>query len=399
MNAFQSACDDVGLIGSRLRESLAPQVQAALVARQARDVIRLTGPTGTGKELVATLLHEVSRRALGRRGVLVRVSCSNLSGELFESVLFGYKRGAFTGADTTAQGLLGQARNGTLVLDEVHNLSWEDQGKLLRLVGEREYRPLGSTIVERTDAVIVLSSNVDLLEVARQGKFRRDLLDRAPAKISLPPLWQRREDIGQLAQAFAREAAEQRGWTGFEGFTRRALADIEGAVVEKREESVRRLREFVRDLVFELEAPVDALESAAIGPHLMSFFQLESLDRDRWDREAIDADFDRLVERRTAEQLAALHGVPERTLIKLAQILREVYDSLPEGSNPVPGSYRNLVARMNLATKAALWLMSGARNQAEFRRFFGTKPYEMPPKSVAWQIYHELFGEGGRVRK
>jgi len=399
MNAFQSACDDVGLIGSRLRENLAAQVQAALVARHARDIIRLTGPTGTGKELVATLLHEVSRRVLGRRGELVRVSCSNLRPGLFESVLFGHRRGAFTGALADSQGLLSQARNGTLVLDEVHNLSWEDQGKLLRLMGEREYRPLGSTTVERTDALIVLSSNVDLVEAARQGKFRRDLLDRAPAKISLPPLWQRREDIGQLAQAFAREAADDRGWKEFDGFTRRALADIEGAVVEKREESVRRLREFVRDLVFGLEQPVDALESSSIAPHLMSFFQLEALDRDRWDREAIDDRFDRTVERRTAEQLAALHGVPEQTLLKLTEILREVYDSLPGGSKPVPGSYRNLVARMNLATKAALWLMSGARNQAEFRRFFGTKPYEMPPKSVAWQIYHELFGEGGRPRE
>lgn len=380
-----------------MRENLSAQVQSALVARQAKDVIRLTGPTGTGKELVASLLHEVSRRVLGRRGELVRVSCSNLPAGLFESTLFGHKRGAFTGATADAKGLLRQARNGTLLLDEVQNLGWEDQGKLLRLIGEREFRPLGSTMTERTDAVIVLVSNVDLVEAAKRGEFRRDLLDRAPAKISLPPLWQRREDIGELSQAFAREAAEERGWEEFEGFTRRALADIEGAVLETREESVRRLREMVRDVIFALDEPIDAIESSVLRPHLESFFGLEAIDRDRWDREAIDEGFDLAVERRTAERLAALHGVPEHTLVKLAQILREVYDALPEGENPLPGSYRNLVSRMNLATKAALWLMSGAKNQAEFRRFFGTKPFEMPPKSVAWQIYHELFGEGGRA--
>jgi DNA-binding NtrC family response regulator len=398
MDAFRSACDDIGLVGGRLRENLAAQVQSALVARQAKDVVRLTGPTGTGKELVASLLHEMGRRALGRRGEFVRVSCSNLPAGLFESTLFGHKRGAFTGATADAKGLLRQARNGTLLLDEVQNLGWEDQGKLLRLIGEREFRPLGSTTTERTDALIVLVSNVDLVEAAKRGEFRRDLLDRAQAKIILPPLWQRREDVSELAQSFAREAAGERGWVEFEGFTRRALADIEGAVLEKREESVRRLREMVRDLVFGMSEPVEAIESSVLRPHLEAFFDLETIDRDRWDREAIDAGFDQAVERRTAERLAALHGVPEHTLVKLAQIMREVYDALPEGANPVPGSYRNLVSRMNLATKAALWLMSGARNQAEFRRFFGSRSFEMPPKSVAWQIYHELFGEGGSVR-
>lgn len=397
MDAFRDACDTIGLVGSRLRTDLAPQIQSALVARQGKDVIRLTGPTGSGKELVSSLIHETSRKILGRRGELVAVSCSNLPAGLFESTLFGYTRGAFTGATADARGLLAQAQRGTLVLDEVQNLGLEDQGKLLRLIGEREYRPVGSTRLERTDALIVLVSNADLGAAAEQGTFRRDLLDRAPAKIALPPLWKRREDVAELANAFAEEAAKERGWEIFDGFTRRALADIEGAVVQRKEESVRRLREMIRDLVFGLEEPMEVIESSTLEPHLKAFFDLEDLDRDRWDRDAIDSEFDLIVEARTVEKLASLHGVPERTLIKLAKILREVYESLPEGENPVPGSYRNLVARMGLATKAALWLMSGARNQAEFRRFFGTKPFEMPPKSVAWQLYHDLFSEGGRA--
>lgn len=245
--------------------------------------------------------------------------------------------------------------------------------------------------------MIVLASNADLAAAAARGEFRRDLLDRAPAKIQLPPLWQRREDVAELANAFASEAAEERGWEIFDGFTRRAVADMEGAIVQTKEASVRRLREMVRDLVFGLEEPMEVIESATLEPHLRAFFGLETIDRDAWDREAIDSEFDLVVEARTVERLASLHGVPEQTLIKLAKILREVYESLPQGENPVPGSYRNLVSRMSMATKAALWLMSGATNQAEFRRFFGNKPFEMPPKSVAWQLYHDLFSDGERV--
>lgn len=388
MDAFRNACDAIGLVGRRLRADLANQIKAALVARQGKDVIRLTGPTGSGKELVSSLIHETSRTTLGRRGKLVVLSCSTLPPGHLDVTLFG---------GSGAPGLLRQARQGTLVLDEVQALGLEDQAKLLRLLGEREFLPVGATRVEKSDALFVLSSSADLAGLASEGAFRRDLLDRALAKIHLPPLWKRREDIRELAEAFAEEAANERGWEPFDGFTRRALADIEGAVVEARETSVRRLREMVRDLIFSLDEPVEVIESSALEPHLKAFFGLDHLDRARWDAEAIDDGFDLVVEGRTVERLASLHGIPEHTLVRLTKILREVYEALPSGKNPVPGSYRNLVARMGMATKAALWLMSGATNQAEFRRFFGSKPFEMPPKSVAWQIYHDLFGEEGRA--
>lgn len=391
MNAFRNACDAIGLVGSRLRDDLSGQIKAALVARQGKDVIRLTGPTGSGKEIVSSLIHETSRQVLGRKGEFVALSCACLAPGEFEATLFGQKRAS------GAPGLLRQARSGTLVLDEAQALSHEDQGKLLRLLGEREYRPIGSTMIERTDALIVLTASVDPEEGASEASFRRELLERAVAKINLPALWERREDIRELAGTFADEAAAERGWDPFDGLTRRALADIEGAIVETRVASVRRLREMVRDLIFGLDEPMEVIESATLEPHLKAFFGLDCIDRDRWDREAIDSEFDLIVESRTVERLASLHGVSEQTLIKLAKILREVYESLPQGENPLPGSYRNLVSRMGMATKAALWLMSGATNQAEFRRFFGTKPFEMPPKSVAWQLYHDLFGDEGRA--
>ncbi|AKU92188.1 sigma 54-interacting transcriptional regulator [Vulgatibacter incomptus] len=393
MDAFATTFDKLGIVGSRFREDVASQVQAAVLSRRGRDAVRLAGLTGTGKELVSSLVHEVARCELGRDGEIVEINCGNLSDSLFESSLFGHKRGAFTGANADQAGLLEKAKGGTLVLDEVQNLSLDSQGRLLRLIGEREYRPVGSTSLKRTDALIVLVSNLDLVALTRDGRFRRDLLDRAPAKINLLPLWSRREDISELATTFAREAAGDRGWTEFEGPTRRALADLEGALVEHRETSVRRLRELVRDAVFAFEGqdPI-SLESSAFSKVLRDFYGAGTEDRDAWDRADIEERFDLAIEAQTVARIAELHALPQTTLLKLARVLRELHGSLTGGEKPVPSSYRNLMARTSLATKAALWLLSGARNQSEFRRFFGTNPHEMPPKSVAWQIYHDVFG-------
>jgi|GEM_PF-1055053 len=393
MNVFLESFDRLGIVGSRFREETSLQVQAAVLARRGRDAVRISGSTGTGKELIASLVHDVATRELGRSGELVELNCSNLSDTLFESSLFGHKRGAFTGASADQSGLLEQAKGGTLVLDEVQNLSPEAQGRLLRLLGEREYRPVGSTTLKRTDALLVLVSNLDLVKLANEGRFRRDLLDRAPAKIALTPLWQRREDIPELAQSFAREALGDRGWPDVDGITRRGLADIEAALVEAKESSVRRLRELVRDAVFELQGePPVAIESQAFAGVLRSFYGTGTESRDQWDLQDIEERFDLAVEAQTVARIAELHGLPETTLLKLARVLRELHGSLGTGANAVPSSYRNLMARTSLATKAALWLLSGAKNQSEFRRFFGTNSFEMPPKSVAWQIFHDLFG-------
>ncbi len=395
MDPILHACDRLGIVGTRFREEISAQVQSAVLSRRGRDTVRLTGSTGTGKELVTALVHEVAREQLGREGELVEVNCGNLPEQLFESTLFGHKRGAFTGAANDTKGLLERARGGTLVLDEVQNLSFEAQGRLLRLIGEREYRQVGGTALQRTDALIVLVSNLDLVKLAGEGRFRRDLLDRAPAKIGLLPLWQRREDVSELAQQFALEAAADRGWEGFEGLTRRALADVEGAVVANEESSVRRLREMVRDAVFAAGEPApEKLESAAFEKVLRDFYGADPLaERGSWDREDLEERFDLAVEAQVVRHIAGLHGIPETTLLKLTRVLRELRDSLNTGENAVPNSYRNLMARTSLATKAALWVLTGANNQSEFRKFFGSKNHEMPPKSVAWQLYHDVFGD------
>ncbi len=396
MSAFLGSFDRLGIVGSRFREETAAQVQAAVLSRRGRDAVRISGATGTGKELISSLIHELAKSELGRDGEIVEINCSNLPEQLFESTLFGHKRGSFTGAAADHVGLLERAKNGTLVFDEVQNLSTDAQGRLLRLLGEREYRPVGSTALKRTNALLVLVSNVDLVQLAADGRFRRDLLDRAPAKVALSPLWTRREDIPELAQAFAREAANDRGWTEVDGITRRAVSDIEGALVAAREESVRRLRELVRDAVFALPNPSPtAFESAAFAGVLRDFYGTGAEARDEWDRDDIEERFDLAVEAQTVARIARLHGLPETTLLKLARVLRELHETLSTGENALPASYRNLMARTSLATKAALWLVSGAKNQSEFRRFFGTNPHEMPPKSVAWQIFHDIFNPAG----
>ena len=156
-----------------------------VVLRKGRDVVLLTGPTGAGKEMVSALAHKISELSLQRTGRLVELNCANLGANMFESQLFGYKRGAFTGADRDFEGFACQAKGVPLYSTS----SSRYRSKIRRncyVSGEREYRPLGSTGT-RSDAVIILASNQQLDKLVDAGSFRRDLLDRAPAKITLPP--------------------------------------------------------------------------------------------------------------------------------------------------------------------------------------------------------------------
>ncbi len=391
--AVRQACDEVELVGSELRTHLEREISAKLLLRRGRDVVLLTGPTGSGKERVAAAMHAATRHALGRKGELIEVNCANLGRGLFEAELFGYRRGAFTGADHDHDGLVDRAAGGTLVLDEIQALSADDQARLLRFLGEREYRAVGDGRVRATDAVIVLSSNQDLRELCRTGAFRRDLLDRAMAKVSIPSLYERRRDIGELAQSFALEAGRELGLEEFAGLTRRARADVETAVVRAREVSVRRLRELIRDVVFlaAADAPPEAIESDLMLPVLTAELAFSPADRDAQDQAELAQDYELLVGRARLHELAAEHQVSLTTLHRLSRALQTMIDEM----NDQPRTYRNVVERTNRLAKVALWLVSGARTQAEFRRYFGTLEAEMPTKSVAHQIFYEVFRKPG----
>src|SRR5438309_8157144 len=172
----------------------------------------IPGETGTGKELIASLMHAQSHRAAR---ALVRFNCAAIPGDLAEAELFGHVRGAFTGASQARRGFFAQADGGTLVLDEIGELPLPVQAKLLRALQEGEIQPVGAGKVERVDVRVVACTNRDLAEEARAGRFREDLYYRlAVVDLVVPPLREHREDIPALAGQFVRHYAERFGMDG-----------------------------------------------------------------------------------------------------------------------------------------------------------------------------------------
>ncbi len=178
-----------------------------------RDItVLVRGPTGTGKELIAALVHAESRRA---SGPLVRFNCAAIPGELAEAELFGHARGAFTGAAQARRGFFAEAHGGTLVLDEVGELHLSVQAKLLRVLQEGEIQPVGAGRVEKVDVRVIASTNRDLAADARGGRFREDLYYRlAVVELLVPALGEHLEDIPALAAEFAQSYARRFGIEG-----------------------------------------------------------------------------------------------------------------------------------------------------------------------------------------
>ena len=208
--ALMSA-DDRSTIFDMMGQGLSVQQIDRKIQQVARTdfTIILEGETGTGKELVARLIHENSNRA---DQPFLTVDCGAIPEALFESELFGYVKGAFTGAESKKAGYFELARGGTLFLDEIANLSPPLQTKLLRCVQERCISPLGSERNVSTDVRLLVASNVVLEDEVRLGHFRPDLFHRLNEfKIYLLPLRQRQEDILFLADRFRREANRELG--------------------------------------------------------------------------------------------------------------------------------------------------------------------------------------------
>lgn len=164
------------------------------------STVLILGETGTGKELVARSIHDLSSR---RRGPFIAVNCGALPETLLESELFGYKTGAFTGAGRDKPGRFALADHGTLFLDEIGEISPAIQIKLLRVLQERTYEPLGATRPETADIRVIVATNRDLAEQMRKSQFREDLYYRINVvRIDLPPLRRRKEDIPLLVDQF-----------------------------------------------------------------------------------------------------------------------------------------------------------------------------------------------------
>ena len=207
----------------------APVFQSASIQTVVRTIERvapsdvtllITGESGSGKEVIADLIHSLSSRAKNR---IIKVNCAALPCELIESELFGSKKGAFTGSNSDRDGLFRQAEGGTLFLDEISEMPIDTQSKLLRVLQDQEVRPVGGTTSYKTNCRIIAATNRKPEEAIKDGKLREDLFYRISAiSLYLPPLRERRDDIIPLANSFLRRYAAQANRT-LRGFTPQAI--------------------------------------------------------------------------------------------------------------------------------------------------------------------------------
>jgi formate hydrogenlyase transcriptional activator len=192
-----------GIVGSS--PVLQRTLQQATIVAPTDSTVLLYGETGTGKELFANLIHDLSRRA---GGPFIRLNCAAIPEGLLESELFGHERGAFTGAVVQRMGRFEAANHGTLFLDEIGDIPLNLQSKLLRVLQEQEFERLGSTRTIKVNVRVIAATNRDLSELVEQRMFRVDLYYRINVfPIILPPLRERREDIARLTRHFVHDSA------------------------------------------------------------------------------------------------------------------------------------------------------------------------------------------------
>lgn len=211
---ISSAAQVSGRTTRLLGTSAAIDAVRASIARMARSMapVHVTGESGSGKELAARLIHQMSARA---EGPFIAVNCGAIPENLMESEFFGYRKGAFTGADADRIGFFMAANGGTLFLDEVADLPLAMQVKLLRAIQEKRIRKVGAVAEEAVDVRIVSATHQNLAQCVAQGRFRQDLFYRLNViELRMPALRERREDVGVLAEAILQRLAQRAGMGG-----------------------------------------------------------------------------------------------------------------------------------------------------------------------------------------
>jgi DNA-binding NtrC family response regulator len=265
--------------------------------------VLIYGESGTGKELIARALHEYSPRA-GKPWI--DVNCAALPDHLVESELFGYERGAFSGADATKQGMFELANQGTLFLDEIGELSLKSQSKLLRVLDGYPHYRLGGTHKIDVNVRIIAASNMNLEEGVRAGRFRADLFHRLnQMRVAVPPLRERPEDVGPLLRFFLQQADPDAT------ISDDAIAVLEG---QPWPGNVRELRNLVAQLAVMNEGSEILPEDLPSEYQAVAGEAPETCSLDRIEREVILHALDQAEGRRS--HAAELLGISRRTLIR-----------------------------------------------------------------------------------
>ncbi len=268
--ALRERLAEFGAGGKRAIIGQSPAFRAVMdtlkQAAPSTATVLLLGESGTGKELVARAVHDASPRA---QGPFVPINCAAIPETILESELFGYERGAFTGAIARKEGRFERASGGTLFLDEVGEMSPSVQVKLLRVLQEGEIERLGGTGPIKVDVRVVAATNKDLKALVDQGRFRDDLYYRLNVvSITLPPLRERREDVPLLANHFLKICA-QKNLKPMAGFSKPALERLEGYAwpgnVRELENAVERAVVLCRGSVVELEDLPESVRGGAAG--------------------------------------------------------------------------------------------------------------------------------------
>ena len=207
INERDAEFNHYGIVGRS--RSMLDAIHTAEVVARTKSTILITGETGTGKEMVARAIHYHSAQ---REMPLIKVNCAAIPESLLESELFGHLRGAFTGAATNKKGKFALADGGSIFLDEIGTMSASLQSKLLRVLQEREFEPLGSERTQKVDVRVIAATNRDLRQMVADGRFQEDLYYRLNViPIHMPPLRERRDDIPILVDHFIAKHAQRAG--------------------------------------------------------------------------------------------------------------------------------------------------------------------------------------------
>jgi two-component system response regulator PilR (NtrC family) len=298
--AFRRAQRERGSLGNIIGRSARMQAVYQMIetVAEVQSTVLVTGESGTGKELVARAIHDLSPRA---EKPFISINCGAFTETLLESELFGYMKGAFTGANTNRKGLFEAAQKGTIFLDEIGEMSPAMQVKLLRVLQERKVRPVGAHEELEIDTRVIAATNRDLSAMVRDGNFREDLFYRISViPIELPPLRERNEDIPDLIEHFVNKFCRETGRTlpvtdramrlleaySWPGNVRELEHTIERAVALERTDAVQpeRLPEAVTNynparVASELSLPDEGLNITAHLDHLEKTYILEALQR------------------------------------------------------------------------------------------------------------------------